>query len=609
MYETEANQRIEPLEQLPHDAVAAFGALHDRVVARTVLPWSEHCTECVWPTCYTSCDLYSPREDGRCRRFVDGMVRVESPTAFNQYLLKIRFKQWGKLWTPGNLHLRSPRSAGSMERMDHRIGTALYHLPLPRPIRNVVISKRYSLKKRLVSRRDGRTSASAPLDRLPTSFLLECFNPNHQSVDLSLTIRSARAERIVPFQKLIKLDPGYQSVRIPLSEIATMLDLHSPFNIELIPNVSNGETTLYFGLMEFVQEAKPAAEKIPKVKCVVWDLDHTMWDGVLVEDGADRLELKPGMINILQDLDRRGILQSIASKNNDEEAMSVLRRLHVDELFLYPQISWMPKGESLKTIARRLNIGLDSILFIDDQEFERKQVEASCPGVRTLDATQYQAVLAMKECDVPITAESASRRKMYKVEQERQQIQESFKDDYKAFLKDCDIRLKISPLTEENLARVHELTQRTNQMNFSGTRYDRDKLKQVLSDPRLDTYVLTCEDRFGSYGIVGFGLVDSSEPRMTDLMFSCRIQAKRVEHAFLRTIIQTYVGPNGRDFYANYRKTSRNAPSGQVFADLALQEVSMTDGVTSLLFPRDGELLDDGIIKVENLNHCLIEGA
>jgi FkbH-like protein len=187
---------------------------------------------------------------------------------------------------------------------------------------------------------------------------------------------------------------------------------------------------------------------------------------------------------------------------------------------------------------------------------------------------------------------------MYQVERDRQDIATNFKDDYKEFLKYCNIQLTIRPLTEENLDRVHELTQRTNQMNFSGNRYDRDLLHKILQTPYLDTYVLACEDRFGSYGIVGFGMVDIREPRLTDLMFSCRIQSKRVEHAFLRCIVEKYIALTGKDFQANYRKTPRNAPSGQVFADLGMQETGLNDGVTSLTFPHDGRVPDDCIINV-----------
>jgi FkbH-like protein len=187
---------------------------------------------------------------------------------------------------------------------------------------------------------------------------------------------------------------------------------------------------------------------------------------------------------------------------------------------------------------------------------------------------------------------------MYQVEQSRQQVAFGFKDDYRAFLKHCDIHLEVGELTEENLERVHELTQRTNQMNFSGNRYDRALLWEVLQNSHLDTYVLTCKDRFGSYGIIGFGIIDNREPRLTDLMFSCRIQAKRVEHAFLSHVLRKYISLTDRDFHANYRKTSRNAPSGQVFADMAMQDMETADGVTHLVFKKEQEILDDGIIAV-----------
>src|SRR5712692_4173004 len=98
MYETEINHLVESSSQIPNEVLRSFGSLSGRIAMRSVLPWSEHCTECVWPTCYTTCDLYSPRQDGRCRRFVDGMVRINCPRAINSYLLKIRFKRWGKLW-------------------------------------------------------------------------------------------------------------------------------------------------------------------------------------------------------------------------------------------------------------------------------------------------------------------------------------------------------------------------------------------------------------------------------------------------------------------------------------------------------------------------------
>ena len=185
------------------------------------------------------------------------MVRVNCPSAINGYLLKIRFKQWGKLWTPGSLNLHSFKKADRIERRDYRVGTVLYQLPLPKPIKTAIVGKRYSLKKRLASRSSRKTE-------VPTSFLLECFNPTNRRISLSLTIRSFRKDEKIPFQKLVDLDPGFQLVRLPFEEISRIINLDSPFNVELIPNDIEKELTLYFGLMEFVQEAQLPIEKTVK---------------------------------------------------------------------------------------------------------------------------------------------------------------------------------------------------------------------------------------------------------------------------------------------------------------------------------------------------------
>jgi FkbH-like protein len=527
------------------------------------------------------------------------MVRIDCPEALNSYVLRISFKRWGKLWTPGNVHLRSVEKALAIERRDYRIGTLLYQLPVPAPVKGVVTGKRYSLKKRLAY----RTTTS---ELLPTSFLLECYNPGTRSVPLSLTVRSINEKARIPFQKLIELRPGFQRVRVPYLEIARVLDLKVPFNVELIPNDDSNEVTLFFGLMDFVREilapetsSKTKTEDQPKkVKCVVWDLDNTLWDGILVEDGADKLTLKPGIRRVIEEFDQRGILQSIASKNNSDEALAVLKKFEIDEYFLSPQISWRPKSDAVQAIARELNIGIDSLLFVDDSEFELQQVSAALPDVRTIDARRYMEITDLEECQVPVTEESRNRRKMYRVETQRRDAAESFADDYLAFLRHCEIRLNIRPMIEENLQRVHELTQRTNQMNFSGNRYDRSVLKQILSTSYLDTYVLDVEDRFGTYGVVGFCIVDNRVPLMTDLMFSCRIQSKRVEHAFLAYLIRKYVAQTGKDFWANYRKTPRNAPSGQVFSDLGMEESENQGGVSRLVFLKDRVLPDDGVVKI-----------
>jgi len=532
------------------------------------------------------------------------MVRIDHPAAPNGYLLKISFKRWGKLWTPGSSHLLSLEEAAAAEKWDRRLGNTLVTIALPQPLKTFVSGKRYSYKKRVARRH------AANGDR-PTSFVIECFNPNDATIDLTFVLRSDDPTRKIPFQKLLPAVPGFNRFQVPVSEIEAIFDLRSPFGVEITPNEIPDGTTLYFGVMDFVREAahpqpeprdaKPATDKKEKsksVKCVVWDLDHTLWEGILVEEGADHLKLRPGVVEVVKELDRRGILLSIASKNNADEALKVLKNFGLDEYFLYPQISWGPKSEGIKAIAKSLNIGIDAFLFIDDSPFELEQVQSTLPGISVLNATEYLSLPVRKECQVEVTEEASRRRAMYREESVRQEVASGFGGDYLSFLRGCDIKLHIRPMNAATIQRVHELTQRTNQMNFSGNRYDRSVLEQILGNPDLDTFVLECEDRFGSYGAVGFSIVDKREPRMTDLMFSCRIQSKRVEHAFLSYLIRKYGSDLHRDFLANYRKTSRNAPSGQVFQDIGFEEVQVKDGVTSLLFRKDRIAPDDKIIAL-----------
>lgn len=320
----------------------------------------------------------------------------------------------------------------------------------------------------------------------------------------------------------------------------------------------------------------------------------------MIEDGPERVRLKPGIVELLQQLDARGVMISAASKNNPEDALSALRRFGIEEYFLFPQISWEPKSQGVQRIATSLNVGLDSLLFVDDSPFEREEVASACPEVMLLDAMEYRNIITRPDCQLPVTEESRNRRLFYREQEQRQSAQKDFSGDYMVFLRNCDMRLTIRPLTGETLERVHELTQRTNQMNFSGNRYSRDQLQAFLKMPGIDTYVLECEDRFGSYGTIGFCLMNRSEARMTDLMFSCRIQSKRVEHEFVSYLIRKYREAGAPALLVDYRKTKKNAGPGKVFDDLGFHVLGEVNGITSLAFSASTPLVDDDIIRIED---------
>jgi FkbH-like protein len=603
MYESEVNRVREPLESLPPEIRQRFGELREQLEARSLLPWAEHCTECNWPVCYTTCELYTPRRDGACRLFVDGMARIDHPSGTNPYVLKIRFKRWGKLWSSAALNLFSLSEAGKKEKVNILAGGVARTLPLPGSIRE------RTLRKVAYWRRQGAETPPAN-PQAPDSFIIECYNPNDRPISLTLTIRPAEGQEFAPpFQRLVPIERGFNRHEIPVGECLNLIGAGKLFEVEIVPNQAD-DTTLYFGLIDFIKRKVAATLDAPPVrspgtngkaktwKCIVWDLDNTLWDGVLIEDGIEKLRLKQAVVDVIKETDRRGILHSIASKNNRDEALKFLEMCGLSEYFLHPQIGWEPKSQSVANVAQALNIGVDSLAFVDDQPFEREEVRAALPQVTVLDATDFAIIPNRDECQAPVTEESRSRRLMYRQQEQRDGALKTHGGDYKAFLKACDIRLTISPLNEDNLERVYELAQRTNQMNFSGNRYPREALRELIGSLDKRTFVMKCEDKFGSYGVVGFSVIDAREPRLLDLMFSCRIQSKRIEHAFLAFALQKFRVSTERAFFANYRRTLKNTPSAKVFEEIGFEAEREEGGLASLKFAAGRAVPDDGIVTI-----------
>lgn len=588
MYEAEINQPSVLETALPAAIRNAFRSPPKTIKGRTVLPWGEHCTECVMPSCYRTCDLYVPRKDGKCRRFVDGIVRIDEDESLYGYILKIQFKRWAKLWTVGSTRIFPLTEARALEHQDRAVAERLGRISIL-PLQVLKIRQRYEEKKR-------RALQTAPIgEEQPDYFLIECYNPSPALVSVSLVMRAINPKRGMPFQRLMEMSPGFNRVQVTLAEITPVLNTAEPFGVDIIPNTTEEPVTLYFGSMDFVRDSAFVRPEAP-CKVVVWDLDGTLWDGTLVEDGLSNLVLKPGIREVLAELDRRGILLSIASKNDAEDGLAALQKFDLEEYFLYPQISWHPKSHTLPRIAAALNVGLDSIAFIDDSAFEQESVRSACPQVRVFDATEYQSLLARPEFPVAAPAHSVSRKDLYRLQQVREVALNSDTGTYQEFLRDSRLELTVARLSADNIARVHELTQRTNQMNFSGTRYSRQTLDAILENPRWDTYVIDCRDRFGTYGTVGFCLVDRQARLATDLMFSCRVQSKQVEHAFLIYLLRKYRSDNPGDFCVSYRRTARNANVGKVFDDLRFETLSEKDGTAVLIFRAHREIPENSIV-------------
>lgn len=556
------------------------------------------------PACYSTCDLYSPRPDGKCRRFVQGIETVPLAEHPQGYVAKVAFKQWGQLMAYGNTRLIPVADASAIEARVRRVEILAAGVPGA----SISVAARQGIPSRVASRWKQRVSnrAGTPLAASPDCLLVEVFNPGSRVVGLSLTVSNPGRP---PFETLLELRPGYQAVEVPVASMHAAVDLRGEILLALDPNITTPEEeglTLYFGLLAFVLHERaptrlgtttPQGDPEP-VRVAVWDLDETLWSGTLIEEGLDGVRLRDDVISVVRELDRRGIVNSIVSKNHPRDGLDALEHFGLDELFAFPKIGWGDKGAFMKDLARDFDLDVSTIAFIDDQAFERAQVVAANPGLRAYDSHDPQALLGLPEFNPPTSAESSSRRRFYRAEEQRDQAHERLGGDYLAFLRTCGLRIDIRHPVGDPTERIHELVQRTNQLNYSGIHYSRDQAGRIIEDPAHECFVVSCVDSFGDYGTVGFLVVDREDVCLRDAMFSCRIHFKHVEHAALTFLLQLHRSRGANRFDARFHETPRNAPAASVFDDLGFREISRRGPDRLYRFDLGQAISDEGIVIV-----------
>lgn len=610
MFELEVNHDRVRTKDLPEEAKNHFLGIYGGIQGVAIIPWEEHCTECAMPMCYETCDLYEPRKDGKCRRFIGGIATIPNIPNIQNYVVRIAFKRWGQLMAYANIHMIPVERAKHIERLIYAIDGIISRIP----DQNISILGRRSVTSRLTRRLKQSIAANGYLKSRqavkPDYFLIEIYNPNTFTVNLSFTISDRDPDSYVAgYQKLLELKEGFNRFKIDSSEIYRLVDLNKDFAITLNPNIVNKEDEglcLYFGMVTFIWDSDFKNIKHEEnndtgnsyIKVVAWDLDNTIWDGILIEDGINNIKIKPGVIDIIKQLDRRGILNTVVSKNNPDDALAYLKTVGLLDYILHPMIGWGQKGQYLKALVKQFNVGENTFAFIDDSPFERDQAISINPQIRTYDAKLYNSLLDYPEFSPPISTESHIRRDLYKVEINRENVFSAHDGDYLSFLKECKIILSIYTPTSNNLDRIQELVQRTNQLNFSGNRYQRDKIQNILENAQYDSFCLDCNDKYGQYGTVGFAIVDNHEGRLIDLMLSCRIQSKRVEHAFLAFLLSYYKNLGYKLFSASFNQTDRNKKAGAVFDDMGFNVSDIKGPLRTYEFRLETPIPTDKIIQI-----------
>ena len=298
-------------------------------------------------------------------------------------------------------------------------------------------------------------------------------------------------------------------------------------------------------------------EQINTVKCLVWDLDNTLWAGTVLEEtvGIDH-----AVRHVLEVLDARGILHSIASKNEPEIAWGRLVELGVAEYFIAPQIGWHAKSDSIRRIADQLNFAHDAVAFVDDEPAERAEVAFHLPNIRCYTREQIMDFITLPEFQpAAITVDSGRRRHMYQANLRRQAEREEFRGADVEFLRSLDLRLCIERAKATELPRIEELTRRTSQMNATGIHYSERVLRELCEDPGHEVLLAMLDDRFGSHGAIGVVLLEKCRSywRLKLLATSCRVVSFGVGAMILNWLINQAV-KGGVHLVADFRATGRN---------------------------------------------------
>jgi methoxymalonate biosynthesis protein len=265
------------------------------------------------------------------------------------------------------------------------------------------------------------------------------------------------------------------------------------------------------------------------IKCLVWDLDNTLWRGTLLE--SDRCRLRPGVGVVVRELDKRGVLQSVASRNDSQQALDVLRRKALAPFFLYPQIGWESKVRAVRVIADRLGIALDAVGLIDDEPFERAQVERLLPGVRAYPAEAYRRLPMLDEfCPGVLSSESRSRRLIYRGIGERERAGTRSGMSQSEFLSWCRTELTIRRAGLADLPRIQELLQRTHQLNATGIVWPPEAIARWLADEQWQVFVAELRDRFVDYGRIGVAACHRNPDHweLVAFLLSCRVLSRGI---------------------------------------------------------------------------------
>ena len=339
-----------------------------------------------------------------------------------------------------------------------------------------------------------------------------------------------------------------------------------------------------------------AAAQGRSFKCLVLDLDNTLWGGVIGDDGLEGIKIGQGSAlgeaylafqRYALDLSRRGVILAVCSKNDEANAILPFER-HPDMLLRRSNIAcfvanWHDKAANLRMIAERLNIGLDSLVFADDNPFERNIVRRELPMVAVPElpedpAFRVPCLAAAGYFEaLSVTDEDLNRAEQYQANLKREDLKVS-STDLNGYLKSLEMELHASAFDRLNMSRIVQLINKTNQFNLTTRRYSEADISALLDDPSVVTLQLRLTDHFGDNGVIGT-LICRAQPDgdfvIDTWLMSCRVLGRGVENAMLNLIAQEAAKFGARRLVGEYIPTAKNGMVSDHYSNLGFERIAI----------------------------------
>ncbi|MBC2601211.1 HAD-IIIC family phosphatase [Puniceicoccus vermicola] len=339
-------------------------------------------------------------------------------------------------------------------------------------------------------------------------------------------------------------------------------------------------------------------------KVLVLDLDNTLWGGVIGEDGIEGIQVGPetptgeaftAFQEYLLELKARGILLAVCSKNNETEARIPFEthdgmRLRLNDFVAFVA-NWDPKDQNLRAIAKQINLGLDSLVFVDDSPVECDWIRSRHPEVAVVqlpdDPTRYVETLDRGRWfeSLHVSAEDRNRHALYRSQKLRNQAKEEA-PSLESYLASLQMQVRSGPFDSLHLQRIAQLIQRTNQFNLTSRRHSPEQLERLVNDPHIWTQWFALEDRFGDNGLVGLVIAECGETTWTldSFLMSCRVIGRKLEAQMLETVTEAARQSGATHLQGIYRPTPKNDLVSNFYRQHGFEAIGEKDGV--FLFQR-----------------------